>query len=62
LVSFAAIKNINLARGFPSRILEVGWLPELLNLDCCAIVATIQIKHFTSKMQDGAALNLAIFL
>jgi len=31
--------------GFPSRILEVRWLPALLNLDCCAIVATIQIKQ-----------------
>jgi hypothetical protein len=31
--------------GFPSRILEVRLLPELLNLDCGAIVATTQMKQ-----------------
>jgi len=63
------IKSVNLkvnreefqlrSRGIPSRILEVRWLPELLNFDCCAIVATIQFKqvrrpsYFQNAGRDG---------
>jgi len=39
-------KGQHQSRAVPSRNLEViRWLPELINLDCCAIVATIQIKQ-----------------
>jgi hypothetical protein len=54
------LHNYKDTRGFPSRILEVRWLPEILNLHCCAIVATIQYKsgsHLTCKMRDGTALK-----